>query len=226
MPEWLKESISNGDPLPTLEVLFARVLLAMICGFMVALIYRYTIGLNRDETRTLPTTLVLLSVLIAVITLVIGNSVARAFGLVGALSIVRFRTVVEDTRDTAFVIFAVAIGMAMGAGYSILAIVGIPTVAIAALAMSYLDYSRKESSMNSVYLTIRIALGLDPNKLLDDTLARYVSKSRLTSVSTAKQGTSLELIYLSKLMRREAVVQFVSDLNKIEGVQNVEIRPI
>src|SRR3712207_7408096 len=57
---------------------------------------------------------VLLAVLVALVTLVIGDSTARAFGLVGALSIVRFRTVVEDTRDTAFVIFAVALGMAAG----------------------------------------------------------------------------------------------------------------
>ena len=49
------------------------------------------------------------------VSMVIGNEIARAFSLVGALSIVRFRTVVEDTRDTAFVIFAVVVGMALGA---------------------------------------------------------------------------------------------------------------
>ncbi|MDZ4830382.1 MAG: hypothetical protein SGJ09_09330 [Phycisphaerae bacterium] len=47
-------------------------------------------------------------------TMVIGSSVARAFSLVGALSLVRFRTVVDDTRDTAFVIFALIVGMAAG----------------------------------------------------------------------------------------------------------------
>ena len=59
----------------------------------------------------------LLSILIAMVTQVIGDNVARAFSLVGALSIVRFRTVVRDTVDTAFVIFAVAVGMAVGAGH-------------------------------------------------------------------------------------------------------------
>jgi hypothetical protein len=61
-------------------------------------------------------TLVLLTVLIALVTKVIGNNSARAFSLVGTLALFRFRTVVEDTRDTAFVIFAVVIGMAVGAG--------------------------------------------------------------------------------------------------------------
>ena len=51
------------------------------------------------------------------VTQVIGDNVARAFSLVGALSIVRFRTVVRDTQDTAYVIFAVAVGMAVGANH-------------------------------------------------------------------------------------------------------------
>ncbi len=72
----------------------------------------------------------LLTVLIAMVMLVIGNSVARAFGLVGALSIVRFRTVVSDTRDTAFVIFAVVIGMALGAGSVVVVLAGIPVVGV------------------------------------------------------------------------------------------------
>ena len=114
MPEWLRDAVTAGEPLPPTSVLIGRVALAVVCGFLVAGVYTWTLGRRGEDGRTLRTTLVLLSVLIAVVTLVIGNSVARAFGLVGALSIVRFRTVVEDTRDTAFVIFAVAVGMAAG----------------------------------------------------------------------------------------------------------------
>src|SRR6266705_2027586 len=62
---------------------------------------------GRRTDRSLLVTLVLLAVLIALVTIVVGTNVARAFSLVGALSIIRFRTVVEDTRDTAFVIYAV-----------------------------------------------------------------------------------------------------------------------
>ena len=67
-----------------------------------------------DEAESFTVTLVLLTILIAMVTQVIGDNVARAFSLVGALSIVRFRTVVRDTQDTAYVIFAVAVGMAVG----------------------------------------------------------------------------------------------------------------
>src|SRR5688572_18255094 len=72
---------------------------------------------GRKADPSFLTTLVLLSLLISLVTLVIGNNVARAFSLVGTLAIVRFRTVVEDTRDTAFVIYSVACGMCAGSGY-------------------------------------------------------------------------------------------------------------
>lgn len=77
--------------------------------------------------------MLVLSVLIAMVTEVIGDSVARAFSLVGALSIVRFRTVVRDTQDTAYVIFAVAVGMAVGASNPWVAAIGIAVVAAGAV---------------------------------------------------------------------------------------------
>src|SRR3954471_22755590 len=133
MLDWLQEADTSGDPLPTAVIIGTRSVLAVLLGLLVVGVYRVTVG-RRTDPGTLPTTLVLLAVLIALVTMVIGNSVARAFGLVGALSIVRFRTVVEDTRDTAFVIFAVAVGMGVGAGYLVEMLVAIPVPAVAALA--------------------------------------------------------------------------------------------
>src|SRR4051812_36112056 len=94
------------------EELVLRLCLAMILGFAVMFVYRMA---RKGEPRnaSFEVTLVLLAILIAMVTRVIGDSVARAFSLVGALSIVRFRTVVRDTQDTAYVIFAVVVGMAV-----------------------------------------------------------------------------------------------------------------
>ena len=114
--EWFQDAAARTPRSPAEEAV-SRLGLALAGGFVVAGVYVLGIGRRREETATLPTTLVLLTIVIAMVTLVIGNNMARAFGLVGALSIVRFRTVVEDTRDTAFVIFAVVVGMAIGAGY-------------------------------------------------------------------------------------------------------------
>ena len=119
MSDFFASGTASREPL---EVVL-RLIVAMVMGGMVAAIYRRT-RYASQTTSTFTVTLVLLTILIAMVTQVIGDNVARAFSLVGALSIVRFRTVVRDTQDTAYVIFAVAVGMAVGAAHPWLAIGG------------------------------------------------------------------------------------------------------
>ena len=106
-----------------------RLLIALVLGVVVSAIYRYT-RKSAILSPSFPSTLVLLSILIAMVTQVIGDNVARAFSLVGALSIVRFRTVVRDTQDTAYVIFAVVVGMAVGAKNPWVAVIGLAVVGL------------------------------------------------------------------------------------------------
>ena len=201
----------------------ARVALSVLGGFVVAGVYLVGIGRRKDETATLPTTLVLLTVVIAVVTQVIGDSLARAFGLVGALSIVRFRTVVEDTRDTAFVIFAVVVGMAIGAGYPMLAALGVPAVLVAALVMRFLMGNGKPGE--AATLVIRVGLGNDPDGLLAGAFSNHLTDWRLTGNGTAKQGVCLEAVYKVRLRPDAKPFALVSELNKVEGVQGVELKP-
>src|SRR6187399_1579923 len=119
---------------PGLVQILVRLVLAWALGLAIAAIYRRARPMN-DEAESFTVTLVLLTILIAMVTQVIGDNVARAFSLVGALSIVRFRTVVRDTQDTAYVIFAVAIGMAMGANHPTVALCGLAVVGGAAMLL-------------------------------------------------------------------------------------------
>ena len=66
-------------------------------------------------------TLIFLAVAITGAMMIIGNNLARAFGLVGAVSIIRFRSAVKSARDMAFVLFVIVVGMACGLGYIFLA---------------------------------------------------------------------------------------------------------
>jgi hypothetical protein len=134
MPEWICTDSAAATATPATLVL--RLAAAIACGLVVAAIYRGTRGQER-VAASFSGTLVMLCVLIEMVTQVIGQNVAIAFSLVGALSIVRFRTVVQDTKDTAFVIFAVAGGMAIGAGQPLVAICG--TVAAGAVAWMFRD---------------------------------------------------------------------------------------
>lgn len=234
MPDWswLLRAAESGEALPDATILAIRLALAALSGFVVAGIHALTLGRTRENSGsgsgsgsgsssgTLPTTLVLLSILIAVVTVVIGDNMARAFGLVGALSIVRFRTVVEDTRDTAFVIFAVAVGMAVGAGHAILVLLSAPAVLAASLIMNRLAAPRGPSAS----LVVRIGLGVDADALFAKTFADGTVSARLAGVVTVKQGAALEMTYAVILRGPEHAVPLLAELNRIEGVQSVELR--
>ena len=222
MLDWLRDSLAAGDAL-SLKTVAVRVALAFVFGFVVAYVYDVGVGRRKDPASSLPTTLVLLTIVIAVVTQVIGDNLARAFGLVGALSIVRFRTVVEDTRDTAFVIFAVVVGMAIGAGYPMLAAVAIPAVFVAALVMR-LAYAEASNGQGPPTLTIRLGLGHDPDGRFTAAFAQHLSEHTLVGTSTAKQGAMLELTYRVRLKSPAGTYALVSELNRIEGVQGVELR--
>src|ERR1051326_2837451 len=133
MPTWLQQNLSDSGHVSPGELSW-RIGTAFVFGCLVALIYRGT-HRNGPIAPTFPRTLVLLSILIAMVTSVIGDTVARAFSLVGALPIVRFRTVVRDTQDTAFVIFAVIVGMAVGSNHLWVAIIGIVVISIAIVVL-------------------------------------------------------------------------------------------
>jgi uncharacterized membrane protein YhiD involved in acid resistance len=156
------------------------------------------------------------------VTQVIGDNVARAFSLVGALSIVRFRTVVRDTQDTAFVIFAVAVGMAAGAGAPWVAVLGLAVVAAAAFAMRPSVVAA--SPARRYTLIVRTALGLDLDATLGPALDTHLEGRQLRGIETARQGASLEVAYDAVLKAATVPGDFVKRLHRIEGVQAVELR--
>ena len=224
MPDWLQETSAAGvDLSPGLTAL--RMLAAAVAGLVVAGICQAAHGHRKSDAPMLLTTLVLLTVLIAMVTLVIGNSVARAFGLVGALSIVRFRTVVDDTRDTAFVIFAVIVGMAIGAGAWMVPVIGIPVVGMVAIGLD--RFSGRTLSFSPTHqLVIRLGLGRDPATSLGPTLDQHVPVRSLIGTATTRQGVAMELTYqvfIGQFTAESTLPRLVAALNQVDGVQQVEL---
>lgn len=228
MPDWLTTGTDPHGNL-TATAMALRLLIAMVSGWCVAWIYRASHGQEQRDTRTLSSTLVLLAVLIAMVSMVIGDSVAKAFSLVGALSIVRFRTVVDDTRDTAFVIFAVIVGMAAGANAWILPLVGIPLVGGVAIAMQRLGPAAARNGNGSRpnrlrVLVVKLGLGCDPTTTLAPVFERLTSEHLLIGTATARQGTAIEVSYEIRLRPEFDEIAALQDINRVEGVLAVELR--
>ncbi len=218
MPDIFTASFAGGVPSDPVHVI-VRLLVALILGALIAWLYRRTIR-GSGNGSSLPTTLVLLCILIAMVTQVIGDSVARAFSLVGALSIVRFRTVVRDTRDTAYVIFAVVVGMAVGAHNLWVAAIGIAVVGVAAFIMAARSKSL-DTSDPPFLLRVRAGLGEALDQLAGAIMDAHLTGRQLLAVSTAKQGTSMEYVYEARLRRGGSAEEMVKALNLVEGIQDV-----
>ncbi len=196
MLEWLSEGLHESITVPW-NALALRLGIALALGAVVAGIYRVT-RRAAGFAATFPATLVLLCVLIAMVTQVIGDNVARVFSLVGALSIVRFRTVVQDTKDTAFVIFAVVVGMAVGAGQYSVAVFGLAAVGVA--AGMFRDRGRPPApAAGDFLLNVRIAASSDAEPLVAETLARHAAELEQLAASTARKGVAIELSFQLRL---------------------------
>jgi predicted outer membrane lipoprotein len=213
------------EPGPVWDDILLRLALAAAFGMAAALAYYLTQRKRRAEAASFVATMVLLSVLLGMVSMVIGSNIARAFALVGALSIVRFRTVVEDTRDTAFVIFAVVVGMAAGAGAYLVAAVGIPIVGLVAWLLAIWGRSGERNGTareKPTTVVVRLGIGVDPAAGVAVVLEKHAEGAQLVEVATVRQGTAIDLTYLLRLRPGTAVLALVGDLNRTEGVQGVE----
>lgn len=219
MVEWLNAMLPGPNDAPTVE-LAAKIGRAAVLGVVVALVHFLTQRRGRAETAPFVATLVLLTALIAMVTVVIGESVARAFGLAGALSIIRFRTVVDDTRDTAFVIFAVVVGMAVGSGFLAVAMTGVPIVAGLALLLSL--WGRWPGGSRAATLVVRLAAGSDPDAVVAGVVQKHTRESRLVAVSMAKQGAAMDVTYSVRLRDPRGTLALLGELQRLEGVLGVE----
>jgi hypothetical protein len=206
---------------PPLTIML-RLVAAWLLGALVSLIYRRTRPPTSEPT-SFPGTLVLLSVLIAMVTQVIGDNVARAFSLVGALSIVRFRTVVRDTQDTAYVICAVAVGMAVGAAHAWLAVAGLGVIAAAAFFMRAREVPRGPAPV-AYDLDVRLPLGTDVQPTLEPIVETYMRECSLVGVATGPQGLVLDATYTGMLRDGESAERLVRAINRVEGIQEVRLK--
>jgi uncharacterized membrane protein YhiD involved in acid resistance len=132
-------------------------------------------------------TLILLAVTIAAAMMVIGNNLARAFGLVGAVSIIRFRTAVKSAKDMAFVFISIVIGMASGLGFWLIALVFAVFTGIVLLCMEWLRFGKRLPGMRQFELQIKSGADLFDVEGIEMILRSHVRSLKFMSLRTGKR---------------------------------------
>jgi Domain of unknown function (DUF4956) len=134
----------GGEWLPeySLGAMMLSLLLAFVIGQLVAWVYQSTHS-GMSYSRSFTQSLVLMTMVVSLVLFVIGDSIVTAFGLIGALAIIRFRNVLKDTRDTVFVFFCLILGMALGSQRYLAAIAGAVTLLLVTLYLHFTHFGSR-----------------------------------------------------------------------------------
>jgi len=197
-----------------------NVIFAFIMGLFISLIYRVTYR-GYSYSTSFINTLVIIAMVTSIVIMVIGNNLARAFGLVGAMSIIRFRTVVKDTRDIAFVFFSLAGGMAAGAGNHVIGLIGSTITGVVVLLFYVINYG----SIRRKELLLKFYLLPQPGdeSIYLPVFKKYLSTHTLLNIKSARMGQFLELSLHVRLKNLEQYQNFTHELSILEGIERVSL---
>ena len=203
------------------ENVLLSLLLAFVLGQVLAWVYYFTHS-GLSYSRTFVQSLVMVTVVVAMIMAVIGNNIVRAFGLMGALSIIRFRNVVKDTRDMVFIFCTLVVGMAAGTQYYSLAIMGTVILSLIAIYLYLSGFGTHQPHNGFLRFSLRGHIG--PKHPVPDILKRFCANFTLISAQDSGFG-SAEVEYAYQLMIRNAKKneKMLSELEQIEGIENISL---
>lgn len=222
MDELIKETL-RGTAVEggfTLWEVLTALGLTFFLSLLIAYFYRETHrGLSYSVSFV--HTLVLMGVTVAIIMLIIGSNIARAFALVGALSIIRFRTAMKEPRDVAFIFITMAVGMACGTGFYMAAIVF--TLFICAMVYFMNRFDIGSSTVSEVLLKLHLPENLDYHNVFNEVFYEHLEDHSLVSVETIRGGTLFELVYSISFKRGASETSFLGALRAINGNNKVAL---
>lgn len=187
--------------------------LSLVLSMWFAAIYRYT-HRGTSYSQSFAQTLVLMGMVTALIMLIIGSNVARAFSLIGALSVIRFRNAVKETRDVGFMFLSMAIGMAVGTRFYLLATFASAVIAGVVVMMAKLDLFAK--GVVERLLRVRFPAASDVEQAVEPVFRQYLEDHRLVAVERL-QGELQEAVYTIVLKNKVTPQAFLSALSAVNG---------
>ena len=207
LSDWFANQLSNFTPFNVALVLFA----ALIAGVIISLVYKKTYrGVLYSPNFAM--TLIMLVLVTAPVVMAIGSNVALSMGMVGALSIVRFRTAVKEPLDTVYMFWALTMGILLGAGQYIISLVVVITISVILLVLSFVHFRNP----NSYLLVMHYDEYAQDD--IEAAIRREVRNYRLRSKTVTRAGA--EMTYEVRMDQKADLVGRMLD---IEGVHDATL---
>jgi uncharacterized membrane protein YhiD involved in acid resistance len=196
-------------------------LLAFVLGQVLAWIYYFT-HTSLSYSKSFVQSLIIITLVISLVMTTISGSFVIAVGLMGALSLIRFRNVIKDTRDITFLFCAVVIGMACGSGRYAIAILGTLGLCLTLLYLHWANFGMYHS--HNAFLRFTFHGTINPDHLLLQTLGRFCRTFTLISSNSAGlEDDSTDYAYQLSLRTMAKNELLLSEIHKIDGVYNVNM---
>ncbi len=216
MDTFLKESLTDFNVISTvtvIDVMFSLIMSAIL-NVILAKFYTFTHE-GYSYSRSFMNSIVLVGIIIALIMIIIGSNIARAFALVGAMSIIRFRNPVKDSRDLVFIFAAIAIGMACGTQFYQFGAIFLFIFCLLLVSFKYFGFG----DISDKNYVIKLRIKTKDRKNLEDLIKLNTIKYSIISIEKSTVSRSEENLILEfELSKNSSHNEF---LNKIEE----EIKP-
>jgi uncharacterized membrane protein YhiD involved in acid resistance len=212
----LEDMSAEFSVLEVVLVLTLSFALSAFIGWIYKITHRGT-----SYTQSFVFSLVLNGMIVAVVMMIVGSNIARAFSLVGALSIIRFRNAVKETRDVGFIFFTMAVGMAIGTRFYLLGVITAIVISLVILLMTRFNWYARE--MSSQILRIQIPDGAPFDTVFDRAFLKYTSTSELISVDSVHGGTMTDLTYSIGMKKSREIQEFLAEIRSLNGNNKVSL---
>lgn len=212
MKEQLYQLFQGTTGAPTVEDLLLRVGVSVVIGLAIFVSY-WISHAGTIYSQKFNINLITLTILTATVMTVIGNNIALSLGMVGALSIVRFRTAIKEPLDIAFLFWSIAVGIVLGAGLIPLAVFG--SIVIGGMLLLF----AKRRGADAPYLLVLRCRNEAAEQAAAAALAGQVKRSAVKSKTVTDAGIELTL----EVALSSAATSFVNALNSIEGVESASL---
>lgn len=197
------------------QVIF-NIIFAFILSVLVALVYQFT-HRGYSYSKNFVTSLIVISLVVTFVMMIIGNSLARAFALLGAFSIIRFRTAVKDTRDISFVFLALVLGMAAGTNNYLIGLAATILILVIIVLLDRINLAGAERSQ------FTLSIFTKSNKVDWKTLDKYLKSKNLISTTTRDNGRLTEHVFAVDFKRDVNNDEFIKELSAAKNIEKVHL---
>lgn len=217
MDNWLQ--FGDTAPLPTdLPTLIMALLLAFMCGQLLAWVYMYTHS-GLSYSRNFVSSIILIPMTVALVMMVLDNNLVTAFGLLAVFAIVRFRNILRDTLDTVYILSVIVVGMACGTQKFTTAMIGALLAGSVLVFIWFTNFGARQRY--DLILNLKWEEPLSKLEELQSFFKRHALKITLASQRSEQGVAETHLSYRLLLRDPDRVDLLLNEINEIKGVSGV-----